>query len=240
MRRLGVLAGVALFAVATPVAAAPPSTSVPPVVDESGGTTDEGGSGGDVPAGEPAPPLTLPLVPVPSGCTPPQPAHIVFLGTVVERDYRTVRFRIDQIKWGRPDPFAAERRNGRQQVVDVRYGLDTQYLADGEQYLVGAVVDPVLGLLVSRVGEKIEDFGGDEVIGVSETDANCPAYEDADRTLHPDGTEIDTPMLAPFFEAKWRIAGSVVAPLGIACGVLFVLSAFKLTIFGGVRRLLRR
>lgn len=237
MRRWpAVVTGAVVLALAPCTAAAsPPGTSVPGPVDESGGVTDgdTGVAEGGDPGGTPAPPLTLPLVPVPSGCEAPPPAHVVFLGTVVDRDYRTIRYRIDQVKWGRPAPFAADRVGDT--VIDVRYGLDVQYLVDGEQYLVGAVVDPALGLLVSRVTDKIEDFGGDEVIGVSETDADCPVLEPADRTLHPDGTVVEGSMLAPFFEAKWRIAGSVLLPLGAACGALFALSALRLTITGAVR-----
>ena len=218
---------------------APPDTALKPI-DESGGVTDEGDQGGVTgdPAGEPAPPLTLPIVPVPAGCTAPHPAHVVFLGTVIDRDYRTIRFRIDQLKWGRTEPFAANRVGDT--VIDVRYGLDAQYLTDGTQYLVGAVADPTLGLLVSRVEDKIEDFGGDEVIGVSETDADCPVYEPADRTLHPDGTVVEGSMLQPFLDAKWRVAGSVLLPLGVACGALFALSAVRLTITGALRGALGR
>ena len=201
-------------------------------VDDVGSITDQ------VELDEPAPPLTVPLIPVPASCTQPAAAHVVFLGTVIERDYRSIRYRIDQVKWGNPAPFVADRIGD--QVIDVRYGLDAQYLADGEQYLVGAVVDADLGLLTSRVGEQIENFGGDEVIGVSETDVDCPEFESPQRTLHPDGTVIEGSMLEPFLDARWRIAASILVPFGVACGVLFVLSAFKLTVFGAMRRVLRR
>ncbi len=69
------------------------------------------------------PPVTLPLVPVPVGCTAPPLPHIVFVGKVVDRDFRSVRFEIEQIRAGQAAPFASGNE------IDVRYGLDAQYLA---------------------------------------------------------------------------------------------------------------
>ena len=194
--------------------AAPPDNSVPS--DESGTVT--GGNVAD------APPVTLPLIPVPVGCSAPLMPHIVFVGTVSARDYRTVRFEIESIRSGRSDPFAADGQ------IDVRFGLDSQYLDGGERYLVSAVVDRDLGLLVSRATEKIEHFGGDEVIGVSETDVDCPTFEDPARTLHVDGTPIEGNMLEPFLDSKVRILGALLIPFGVAMGVVFLLAMFRLSL----------
>ncbi|MEO6651689.1 MAG: hypothetical protein ABIP17_03425 [Ilumatobacteraceae bacterium] len=213
----------------TPPTSAPPSSAPPssslPSDDES--VDVEGGSGGVV-DGETdvAPPDTLPLVPVPTGCTAPRLPHIVFSGTVVDRDFRTIRYRIEQIRTGRSAPFA----DG--DLIDVRYGLDQQYLDDGDTYLVAAVVDLDIGLLVSRVTEPIENFGGDEVIGVSETDVNCPVYEDPMRTLHLDGTAIDGSVLEPFFASKLGILGAVLLPFGFAVAAIFLLATFRLSLSG--------
>lgn len=178
---------------------------------------------------EPAPPVTLPVVPVPVGCEAPALPHIVFVGSVVERDYRTVRFEIEQIRAGRPEPFADDG------LIDVRFGLDAQYLDDGERYLVSAPVDPVLGLLVSRVTEPIEDFGGDEVIGVSESDVNCPPFEDPNRTLHVDGSAIDAGLLDPLDGARPQILGAILLPLAVGIGVIFLLAMLRLSV-GGLAR----
>ncbi len=194
----------------------PPPDSVPedPQGDVTGGQTTEG------------PPPTLPLIPVPTGCTAPRLPHVVFVGEVDDRDYRTIRFEIERVRSGRSDPFALGDR------IDVRYGLDAQYLQDGESYLVAAVVDPDLGLLVSRVSEPIENFGGDEVIGVSETDVDCPVYEDPMRTLHPDGTPVDASVIKPFLDARVRIFGAVLLPLVLAFGAIFLLATFRLSVSG--------
>ncbi len=194
----------------------PPPDSVPEDVqgDVTGGETTDG------------PPPTLPLIPVPTGCAAPRMPHVVFVGEVVNRDYRTIRFEIERIRSGRSDPFALGDR------IDVRYGIDAQYLDDGESYLVAAVVDPDLGLLVSRVSEPIENFGGDEVIGVTETDVNCPDFEDPMQTLHLDGTPIDASVIKPFLDARIRIVSALVLPFALAMGAIFVLAAFRLSVSG--------
>jgi hypothetical protein len=217
---IGVLTiGVLTMSVGAPggssaVLAAPPDTDLPS--DESGTV-----SGGNVAE---ATPVTLPIVPVPVGCTAPPSPHIVFVGKVTDSDYRTVRFEIESIRNGRSAPFAADDR------IDVRFGLDAQYLDKGERYLVAAVVDPDLGLLVSRATEKIEHFGGDEVIGVSETDVDCPTFEDPMRTLHVDGTPIEGNILQPLVDSKVRILGALLIPFGVAIGVVFLLAMFRLSL----------
>jgi hypothetical protein len=201
-----------------PDTTAPPPTSAPPAEQESGVTG--GGAEGE------QPPVTLPLVPVPEGCTAPPLPHIVFVGKVAERDFRSVRFEIEQIRAGRADPFASG------EEIDIRYGLDAQYLHDGERYLVSAPVDPDLGLLVSRVTPVVANFGGDEVIGVSESDVNCPVFEDPMRTLHLDGTPVGADPLKPFFDSRMRIFGALLVPVGVAVAVIFLLATFRLSIAG--------
>lgn len=181
-----------------------------------------------------APAAAEPLVPVPEGCTAPAQPAIVFVGQVVDRDYRTIRFEIERIRAGQPGQYVFGRDR-----IDVRYGLDSQYLGDGETYLVSAVVHPDLGLLTSRVTDPIEHFGGDEVIGVSETDVTCPEFEDPMRTLHVDGTPIDADLLQPFTDAKLRIGLSILLPVAVAIGVIFALATFRLSLAGLYHSLVR-
>lgn len=195
--------------------------AAPPITDPPAGDSGTVTGGGDV---VDATPVTLPLAPVPVGCSAPRMPHIVFVGTVVDRDYRTVRFEIERIRSGRSDPF------GSGNLIDVRFGLDAQYLKADATYLVSAVVDPDLGLLVSRATPPIDHFGGDEVIGVSETDVDCPVFEDPMRTLHVDGTPVEASMLEPFLDARMQIFGALLIPLGIAVGVIFLLAMFRLSL----------
>ena len=212
-----------------PPATAPPATAAPattaPPVGDGVAEQESGVTGGTGIEGE-QPPVTLPLVPVPEGCTAPAQPHVVFVGRVDDRDYRSVRFEIEQVRAGRPEPFAS----GNQ--IDVRYGLDAQYLDAGARYLVSALIHPDLGLLVSRVTPTVENFGGDEVIGVSESDVNCPVYDDPMRTLHLDGTPVDASVLEPFFAAKVRLLGAALVPLTVAFGVIFLLATFRLSLAG--------
>ena len=231
MRRVlfGVVIATAALALSHPAhAQQPPDTTGPPPTTappEGGVTEPESGVTGGGAEGEQTP-GTLPLVPVPVGCTAPALPHIVFVGKVVDRDFRSVRFEIEQIRAGQAAPFASDNE------VDIRYGLDAQYLHDGERYLVSAPVDPDLGLLVSRVTPVVANFGGDEVIGVSESDVNCPAFEDPLRTLHLDGTPVEAEPLKPFLDSRVRIMGAVLVPIAVALGVIFLLATFRLSIAG--------
>lgn len=223
---IGALAAGALALLAGVGGSATVAFATPPIGDPPADDAGTLSGGGDV---VDATPVTLPLVPVPVGCSAPLMPHIVFVGTVVNRDYRTVRFEIEQIRSGRSDPFASGN------LIDVRFGLDAQYLDDDATFLVSAVVDPDLGLLVSRATAPIENFGGDEVIGVSETDVNCPAFEDPMRTLNVDGTPVGASILQPFVDAKMRIFGAMLIPLGVAVAVIFLLAMFRLSLAALIR-----
>ncbi len=211
----------------------PPTSEPLPTdpVDEDGGSTDD--------IEETPTVVTLPIIPLPAGCTAPTQPLVVFLGTVVERDDRTARFRIDDIRAGSTFPFGAINDDGDEEI-DVRYGLDVQYLQAGEQYLVGAVVDPDLGFLVSRTSEPTPNFGGDEVIGVSETDVSCPTYEDPMATLHPDGAPIEGSMFEPFFDARVRILAAFLVPFGIVVAAIFVLASMRLSVEGAYRSVIKQ
>ena len=115
-------------------------------------------------------PGTLPLVPVPSACTAPPQPEIVFVGTLVRRDFRTGRFEIVQVRAGSEDPF-----RGRRSDRHPEYGLDIEYLDIGTDYLVSARRDPVIGLLASKIRAPAPLLGGDDVVGVAESDSNARA-----------------------------------------------------------------
>lgn len=207
----------------------PPPTTAPPAPPpdaEEQESDISGGTGGTGAGGTGQTPVTLPVVPVPIGCDAPALPHVVFVGKVVDRDYRTVQFEIEQIRAGRADPFA------NADLINIRYGLDAQYLAEGESYLVSAPIDPDLGILVSRVTEPVENFGGDEVIGVSESDVDCPPFEDPVRTLHLDGTIVESGVLKPFWSEKLRLVSALLLPMAVAFGLVFALATFRLSLAG--------
>ena len=186
---------------------------------------------------EPAPPPgRQPLVDVPVGC-PIQPLpDVVFVGTAVDSDYRTVRFRVDQVRAGDIGQFAS------QGLVDVRYGIDAKYLDEGDQYLIGALYDSQIQSLRSRVQPESLTLGGDEIIGATESDLECPEIVDPMRTMNTDGSSIDSGVLSPFFGNRDALLRSLLAPIGIVCLTLLALAAFRwfLTGFGrGVESIAR-
>lgn len=174
---------------------------------------------------------SAPLVVVPPGCNA-QPLPIaVFVGTIAASDATTARYAVEQIRAGTLDGYAVDT------IVDVRYDDDIRFLRDGQQYLVGVAPDPSTGVLRSKVRLQAPLFGGDAVIGANDTDVSCPRVEDGVKTLHVDGTGVDTGVLAPLKTAKRSLLRAVLKPLGIAFAILVALTAIKLLVFAMVRAL---
>jgi hypothetical protein len=186
---------------------------------------------------QPAPPPgRQPLVDVPVGC-PIQPLpDVVFVGSVMDSDFRTVRFRIDQPRAGDVGQFATGN------LVDVRYGIDAKYLDAGDQYLIGASYDPNTQTLRSRVRPPAPIRGGDEIIGATEIDLECPEIVDPIRTMHTDGTSIDSGIVSPFLGDRQGLLRAIALPIAVVCAAVFALAAFRwlLTGFGrGVESIAR-
>lgn len=176
----------------------------------------------------PAPPEPAPaegaatsLIPVPTGCSVPPPADVAFVGTVLDKDAfiekGTVRFKIDQVRAGDASPFSVSG------VLDVRYGPDSKYLDLDSQYLVGASVDPAIGVLASKVTAETPLFGGDAVIGLEDTEVECPVLDDPIQTLNLDGTPVDSGLLAPLFEDRRLLLAVVGVPAAVAGAALIAL-----------------
>jgi hypothetical protein len=235
------LSGLALAAAFAPgaAAAAPPESTTVPPADPASTTTTVAST---VPAFDPAlmqipPPIldprpaTAPLVVVPAGCNAPPAPTAVFVAVIVAEDATTARYAVEQIRAGSLDGYAVGT------MVDVRYDDDIRFLRSGQRYLVGVAPDPLTGVLRSKVRLEAPLFGGDAVIGINDTDVACPRIEDGVKTLHVDGTTVDTGVLAPLKTAKRTLLRAVLKPLGIAIGVLVCLTAIKLLIFAMVRAL---
>lgn len=207
------------------------------------------GTAGAAPPDDP-PPATLPpevpppepavqtdsLIPVPVGCPVPDPAAVVFTGTMIGKDDVTevVRFRIDQLRAGSAEPWAV---NG---LIDVRYGPDYRFLAQDEQYLVGAGLDPVYGVLSSTVRPPEPVFGGNDVVGVDDLAVDCPELDDPIRTLQVDGTSVDSGVLSLMTEDRRLLLATIAVPAVIVFAVLLglvVLRVFGALAFRGVFQL---
>jgi hypothetical protein len=176
------------------------------------------------------------LVPIPTGCDVPPLPDVVFLGTLDAKDFRTGRFRIDQVRAGDIGRYSYG------DVVDVRFGIDTKYLETGTQYLVGASLHPDTGMLTSKIRAEEPRFGGDEVIGAAETDVECPVLGDPVRTLLPNGSSVDSGVLTPLTDAKRSLLRALLLPLGVALAAMFGLVALRWLLTGigwGVRSFTR-
>jgi len=185
-------------------------------------------------AAAPEPQPRSPLLDIPEGC-PTQifDDTVVFVGTVTDSDYRTVRFRIDQPRAGDLGRFASQ--VGDRYLVDVRYGVDAKYLHHGAQYLVGATADPNAGgMLASKVAPVRDPIGGNEVINADETDLHCPSLGDPKMTVHIDGSAVDSGMLTPLLDDRRGVLGAVFTAAGVVLGGIAVLALLRwiLTGFG--------
>ena len=136
--------------------------------------------------------------------------------------------RIDQARAGDITQFAAG------DLVDVRYGIDTKYLRDGRQYLIAAVYDATIDGLRSRVKPVQEIYGGDEIIGATESELVCPPIVDAMRTIHVDGSSVDSGLLRPLVDDRQGMLRALLIPIVLVIGAVFALASIRwiLTGFG--------
>ncbi|MFK7918177.1 MAG: hypothetical protein AB8G14_08885 [Ilumatobacter sp.] len=173
------------------------------------------------------------LVQVPAGCPTLPPADVAFVGTVLAKDEfvekGTVRFQIDQIRAGSASPHAV------QGVIDVRYGPDSQFIEVDSQYLVAAAVDDRIGALASKVAPEALLFGGDAVVGLEDTEIDCPLIDDPVMTLNTDGTPIDSSLLSPFFEDRRLLLATIGVPAGIVAAALVALVLLRRVLDAGFR-----
>jgi hypothetical protein len=220
---VGLLAGLcAAAAFASPAAATVPPT-VPPAAP-----VEPGAPGSTVPidpeTGLPA--AQGPLVVLPAGCVTPALPLAVFEGVITDAVSTTARFRVQRLLSGSLEGYLIG------DLVDVRYGEETRFLAVGSPYVVGAARSAEDGLLVSTVREPAPLFGGDAVVGVNDNDVECITLDDPVRTVMPDGASVDTGVLAPLRGNSKSLLGALLRPVAIAFGVLLALVVVKHLLFG--------
>ena len=209
-------------------AAVPPT--VPPTVP--GSVPGDTVPGGSVPPTTVLAPALGPLIPIPPGCTGPAPASAVFIGELValnDPDKPTaVRYQVQTLLAGSLQGYLIN------QTVDVRYGDEARFLEVGSTYVVGVRPDDT-GLLISTARSPLPLFGGDAVIGINDTDTECPNLEDPVRTLLADGTSVETGVLSPLQGHSGDVLFAFVKPLLLALGALVLLVLLKLLFFSFAR-----
>lgn len=155
---------------------------------------------------------------VPEGCALPLVAQAVFIGTVASLDPVAAVFTVTQVRAGTLDGYI----NGNS--VEVRYGRDVKYLKKNKTYIVGVALDSVTLKLSSTVRDSNELFGGAEVVG---SNTRCPKFEAAARTLHNDGTSIDSGLFVTIFDQPVRLFAALVLPTLLVILALLALVWFR-------------
>ena len=168
---------------------------------------------------------TLPsaVTTVPEGCALPPVAQAVFVGTVQTVDPVSATFTVSQVRAGSLEGLAANN------AVEVRYGADVKFLEKGREYLVGVALDPGTQRLSSTVRDAAELFGGNEVAGGG---AECPRFEAAARTIHTDGSSIDSGVFSNFPGDPARLLAALVLPSAL----VFLLLVALVWVRRGLRR----
>lgn len=169
------------------------------------------------------PPALGPLVVVPTGCAFPPTATAVFVAQLADTDVppTIARFRLERVLAGNLDGFVSGR------LVDVHYGAETRFLTIGSHYVIGVAVSAATGVLVSTVREAAPLFGGDAVIGVNDSDVDCPRLVDPVLTLQADGSPVETGVLTPLKGQGASLLSAVVRPLAVAFAILLLLVLVK-------------
>jgi len=155
---------------------------------------------------------------VPEGCALPPIAQAVFVGTITSLDPVAAVFTVTQVRAGTLDGYI----NGNS--VEVRYGRDVKYLKKNQTYIVGVALDSVTSKLSSTIRDSNELFGGAEVVG---SNVRCPKFEAAARTLHNDGTSIDSGLFVTIFDQPLRLFVALVLPTLLVFLALLALVWFR-------------
>ncbi len=170
-----------------------------------------------VPAPEPGdgvPTIDAGLLDVPIGCAVPAAADVAFVGTAVAKDFEKVRYEIVQLRAGSITGYSIDG------LVDVLYLDDAKFIDLGTDYLVGARFDPDFGALFSTVRPAEPLFGGNDVIGLNDTDVECPIIDDPVRTVMPDGQSVDSGVISPLLDDKKTLLATLGVPAAIAFAAL--------------------
>lgn len=197
-------------------AAVPPVTD-PPVTDVPVEDGSAGGNGGSTDTTV----VGTPTNTVPASCVVPPPVRATFVGTIVAADRRTARYRVDQMRGGTLEGYEATG------LVDVLYEEDVRFLTLGAPYIVAVGVNAETGALYSKVRDPEPLFGGSQIIGMDNSDADCPEIEDAVRTLTIDGGPVESGVLAPLSNSKGRLVRAILLPFVWVFGGLLGLATLR-------------
>jgi hypothetical protein len=208
----------------------PEGTSSP----DAGPTTVDDGSG--IETNEPGARTPLPqpvtTVTLPAACVAPAAPAVIFVGELEGIASQTAHFRV-----------LAERSDPTQLLVvagpaDVFLGDDARFLTIDRQYLVAAERAGATELR-SKVRQVEPLFGGDQVVGVDDGTARCPAFIDPIVVRDVSGRSIDTGVITGFLDDRRGLLLAVLKPMALVAAVIVGLVFLKRMVLALVRALRR-
>ena len=170
---------------------------------------------------------------IPEGCFPQALPQVVFIGEASTVSDESVSFAIQKTITGDASSYVTG--DG---TVEVQYGTDAKFVHEGKTYIVGAVTDPFLPILVSKLRATTTTLGAE--LGQTNTGDACPTFEDAIITLNENGTSVDTGVLRPLRENKLLIIAVLILSVAIAFGGLVAVVVMQRTRRGIARTMRRR
>ena len=170
---------------------------------------------------------------IPEGCFPQALPQVVFIGEASNVSDESVSFAIQKTITGDASSYVTG--DG---TVEVQYGTDAKFVHEGKTYIVGAVTDPFLPILVSKLRATTTTLGAE--LGQTNTGDACPTFEDAIITLNENGTSVDTGVLRPLRENKLLIIAVLILSVAIAFGGLVAVVVMQRTRRGIARTMRRR
>jgi hypothetical protein len=170
---------------------------------------------------------------IPEGCFPQALPQVVFIGKVSNVADESVSFAIQKTITGDASGYVTG--DG---TVEVQYGTDAKFVDEGKTYIVGAVTDPFLPILVSKLRATTTTLGAE--LGQTNTGDACPTFEDAIITLNENGTSVDTGVFRPLRENKLLIIAVLILSVAIAFGGLVAVVVMQRTRRGIARTMRRR
>lgn len=158
-------------------------------------------------------------------CVPPVAPDVVFVGRLISASAGTGTFVVSGV---RSDPKGFL---GLGRAVEVRIGADVRFLGENESYLVAAEHTPD-NAFRSKVRQPLPVFGGDQVVGVDDFGAKCPALSDPIVVRNGDGSAIDTGVLTAFLDDRRGIALAILKPvLWVALGLVALWALKRLVVY---------
>ena len=170
---------------------------------------------------------------IPEGCFPQALPQVVFIGEASNVSDESVSFAIQKTITGDASSYVTG--DG---TVEVQYGTDAKFVDEGKTYIVGAVTDPFLPILVSKLRATTTTLSAE--LGQTNTGDACPTFEDAIITLNENGTSVDTGVLRPLRENKLLIIAVLILSVAIAFGGLVAVVVMQRTRRGIARTMRRR